>query len=362
MVLSDDSVNPPGPNGWSFYAGLNWPSGKSILDNGCIPPPPPCTDTDGDGVCDKDDNCKFVANADQTDSDKDGVGDACDNCKYVANADQMDTDGDKVGDACDNCPVIANASQTDTDGDKVGDACDNCPVIANASQTDSDGNGVGDACEPPPPVYCEVYTQDAPVWNDWVIAGDGLSRTRTGTIALWDAVYTTHSCGSEPTSQTEYLYCLANGETTDWYPDGQAPQGATKGACTPPPEMCTIPGLENLEADDPLCVEPPEMCTIPGLENLTADDPKCVEPPKMCTVPGLGNLEADDPKCVPPEYGYIDICFEGKTIHLWEPNLEPYYGKVFQYGACPAVAPITGGVLPNQFQMMWLIIKSWFGW
>jgi Thrombospondin type 3 repeat len=44
--------------------------------------PPSCGDqggdTDGDGVCDKVDNCPLVANAAQTDSDGDGLGDACD--------------------------------------------------------------------------------------------------------------------------------------------------------------------------------------------------------------------------------------------------------------------------------------------
>ncbi len=44
--------------------------------------PDPCADlggdTDGDGVCDDDDNCPDVANPDQADSDGDGLGDACD--------------------------------------------------------------------------------------------------------------------------------------------------------------------------------------------------------------------------------------------------------------------------------------------
>ena len=45
-------------------------------------PDDPCAgaggDTDGDGVCDNDDNCPDVANPDQSDLDDDGIGDACD--------------------------------------------------------------------------------------------------------------------------------------------------------------------------------------------------------------------------------------------------------------------------------------------
>ncbi len=110
------------------------------------PPPPGCVDTDGDGICDSDDNCPTVPNPDQADTDGDGVGDACDNCPTVPNPDQADTDGDGVGDACDNCPTVANPDQADTDDDGVGDACDNCPTVANPDQADTDGDGVGDAC------------------------------------------------------------------------------------------------------------------------------------------------------------------------------------------------------------------------
>ena len=46
-----------------------------------------CTDTDGDGVADQDDNCPTYANADQTDSDGDGQGNACD----------LDDDNDSLG-------------------------------------------------------------------------------------------------------------------------------------------------------------------------------------------------------------------------------------------------------------------------
>ncbi|HLA28481.1 MAG TPA: thrombospondin type 3 repeat-containing protein, partial [Syntrophales bacterium] len=36
-----------------------------------------CADTDSDGICDSEDNCPAVPNADQVDTDNDGVGDAC---------------------------------------------------------------------------------------------------------------------------------------------------------------------------------------------------------------------------------------------------------------------------------------------
>ena len=39
-----------------------------------------CIDTDGDGICDADDNCGTKPNPGQEDADGDGVGDACDRC------------------------------------------------------------------------------------------------------------------------------------------------------------------------------------------------------------------------------------------------------------------------------------------
>jgi hypothetical protein len=120
---------------------------------GCSPPPPGCTDTDGDGVCNGSDNCLTVPNPNQADADGDGLGDVCDNCPTMANADQTDGDGDGVGEVCDNCPAVVNprnpetGQQNDDDGDGIGDACDNCPDDPNQDQADLDGDGMGDVCD-----------------------------------------------------------------------------------------------------------------------------------------------------------------------------------------------------------------------
>ncbi len=97
-------------------------------------------DTDGDGVCDDNDNCPDDANAGQEDADNDGVGDVCDNCPSDPNPGQEDADSDGVGDVCDGaCP--------DADSDGVCDADDNCPNAPNPEQTDADSDGYGAACD-----------------------------------------------------------------------------------------------------------------------------------------------------------------------------------------------------------------------
>lgn len=80
------------------------------------------------------------------DPDNDGVPNSADNCRYVANPDQTDADNDAIGDACDNCPAVHNPNQADTDNDAIGDACDNCPSDHNPDQRDTNDDNVGDAC------------------------------------------------------------------------------------------------------------------------------------------------------------------------------------------------------------------------
>ncbi|HXV76233.1 MAG TPA: thrombospondin type 3 repeat-containing protein [Candidatus Polarisedimenticolaceae bacterium] len=121
----------------------------------------PCDDDDdGDGLADGEDNCPLDPLATQADGDDDGVGDACDNCPLDGNSSQTDTDADGDGDACDgdddddgfgdlvdNCPLTADPTQADGDGDDVGNVCDNCPSTVNSGQADGDGDGAGDVCD-----------------------------------------------------------------------------------------------------------------------------------------------------------------------------------------------------------------------
>lgn len=101
------------------------------------------TDTDGDGVVERDDTCSGVANAGQEDLDGDGVGDACD----------PDVDGDGVENGDDPQPAdsdddgVGNAADGDDDGDGVADGDDVCPLAADPAQADTDGDGAGDACD-----------------------------------------------------------------------------------------------------------------------------------------------------------------------------------------------------------------------
>ena len=104
-------------------------------------------DSDGDGIRNACDNCRFVANPTQIDGDGDHVGNACDNCITIPNPNQLDADADGRGDACDNCPVVPNGFQDDFDGDRVGDACDNCLFDFNPTQSDFDHDGEGDVCD-----------------------------------------------------------------------------------------------------------------------------------------------------------------------------------------------------------------------
>ena len=120
------------------------------------------TDTDGDGIYDKDDACPDVAGLEAfngcPDTDGDGIEDSKDSCPNEAGLAEHngcpDADGDGVADKDDNCPTVAGlkalAGCPDADGDGVADGDDKCVNTAGPAANkgcpwpDTDGDGVLD--------------------------------------------------------------------------------------------------------------------------------------------------------------------------------------------------------------------------
>jgi outer membrane protein OmpA-like peptidoglycan-associated protein len=138
------------------------------------------TDTDGDGIYDKDDACPEVAGLAAfngcPDSDGDGIEDAKDACPNEAGSKEMngcpDSDGDGVADKDDACPNTAGlpalAGCPDADGDGVADKDDECPNEAGPAANngcpwpDSDGDGVLDKDDQCPDVAGTVANNGCP--------------------------------------------------------------------------------------------------------------------------------------------------------------------------------------------------------
>ena len=105
-------------------------------------------DDDGDGYSECDGDCD-----DTQVSVHPGAAEICDgldnNCNGQIDEDAtgIDSDGDGINNACDNCRFVSNPTQTDNDGDHVGDACDNCPADFNTTQSDVNHDGIGDVCD-----------------------------------------------------------------------------------------------------------------------------------------------------------------------------------------------------------------------
>jgi outer membrane protein OmpA-like peptidoglycan-associated protein len=138
------------------------------------------TDTDGDGIYDKDDACPEVAGLEAfngcPDSDGDGIEDSKDSCPNEAGSKEMngcpDSDGDGVADKDDACPstpgLPALAGCPDTDGDGVADKDDACPNEAGPAENkgcpwpDSDGDGVLDKDDQCPEIAGTVANNGCP--------------------------------------------------------------------------------------------------------------------------------------------------------------------------------------------------------
>ncbi|MBE7641268.1 OmpA family protein [Salegentibacter sp. BLCTC] len=120
------------------------------------------TDSDGDGIYDKDDECPETPGLPEfngcPDTDGDGIEDRMDNCPDEAGLAEFDgcpdTDGDGVPDPQDECPEEAGSVEMngcpDADGDGVADNEDDCPNEAGPAENngcpyeDMDGDGVLD--------------------------------------------------------------------------------------------------------------------------------------------------------------------------------------------------------------------------
>jgi len=138
------------------------------------------TDTDGDGIYDKDDACPEVAGLAAfngcPDSDGDGIEDSKDDCPNEAGSKEMngcpDSDGDGVADKDDACPneagLPALGGCPDADGDGVADKDDQCPNEAGPAENngcpwpDSDGDGVLDKDDQCPNVPGTVANNGCP--------------------------------------------------------------------------------------------------------------------------------------------------------------------------------------------------------
>jgi hypothetical protein len=134
-----------------------------------------CDDSDGDGVINKRDNCREVANRDQADNDRDGAGNACD-----TTPNGPDGDNDGLGDLVDNCPSTANKNQADADGDGLGDVCDPSPKPGPA---DGDGDGAPDTID-----SCKTVKGTAVTGCPSVAFGKAPIRqsvTREGKVLWW---------------------------------------------------------------------------------------------------------------------------------------------------------------------------------
>ncbi|TNJ47173.1 OmpA family protein [Tamlana fucoidanivorans] len=138
------------------------------------------TDTDGDGIYDKDDACPDVAGLAEfngcPDTDGDGIEDSKDDCPNEAGPAEFngcpDSDGDGVPDKDDKCPTVAGLKALDgcpdADGDGVADADDKCPNEPGPAANngcpwpDRDGDGVLDKDDLCPDVKGTVANNGCP--------------------------------------------------------------------------------------------------------------------------------------------------------------------------------------------------------
>ncbi len=156
------------------------------------------SDTDGDGIFDKNDACPEVKGIPEfngcPDTDGDGIVDSKDACPEVAGLAQLngcpDTDGDGIADKNDACPDVkgskAHKGCPDTDGDGIVDKDDKCPKVPGLKSRqgcpvkDTDGDGIEDSKDKCPKVAGPASNNGCP----------GVSEEHAATLKhLFESVY-----------------------------------------------------------------------------------------------------------------------------------------------------------------------------
>lgn len=159
-----------------------------------------CPDRDGDGVADMDDKCPdlkgVVSLMGCPDRDSDGITDADDACPDIAGLPAFkgcpDRDNDGITDAEDECPeqagIAAFKGCPDTDADGIPDKNDKCPTLAGSPARqgcpDRDGDGVidsDDAC--PDQAGLATFRGCPDRDNDGVPDKDDRCPDKAGTVA-----------------------------------------------------------------------------------------------------------------------------------------------------------------------------------
>ena len=153
------------------------------------------TDTDGDGIYDKNDVCPEVPGLEQfngcPDTDGDGIEDSKDTCPEVAGLAEYngcpDTDGDGISDDKDKCPNVAGLAALsgcpDADADGIADGDDKCPnEVGPAANNgcpwpDTDGDGVVDKDDECPDVAGTIANNGCKDVLQGQAAIDALAKT-----------------------------------------------------------------------------------------------------------------------------------------------------------------------------------------
>ena len=149
------------------------------------------TDSDGDGVYDKNDMCPDVPGLAEfsgcPDSDGDGITDKDDKCPNTAGLEEFDgcadSDSDEIADPDDECPNEAGPKANkgcpypDTDGDSVLDKDDVCPNVA--------GTQVNNGC-PEIQKELKVYTKTINFETGKTTISKDSEEALTGIIAILD--------------------------------------------------------------------------------------------------------------------------------------------------------------------------------